>query len=393
MLVIAGRSAQENDLLVKKHLSNDDLFFHADVAGAATVILKNGVKCLKNDLKPCVSDINQISNNSSTSLKPCGQNLNAKNTLNDINEHNLSTTSKLKDNIKQNLNVLHNLDTSKPKLETPLKNKSADFGDYLSIEETASMALCLSKFWKEKVTGNVYYVKSDQVSKKAQSGEYLKAGSFMIRGKKNYVDVYRLEYGIGIVFKICLNNVFKDDDININEFENKKIVNADDIVKNIDQLTLSKDSNINKILNKSYQSAINEDKDIDRDSNKKINNQVSFGEDCDISVDNQTNIDNLNNKNISNQVELSLHNFITHVQENTIIEHAMVISGPWQIIKNFKYKERLVPAVEKKGKLVTSLHKKFIHASKNTIEEEFVKKITPDEISTVLIKDCRVGKI
>lgn len=41
-LVIAGRSAKQNDMLYAKNLEDDDLFFHADVQGAAATILKNG---------------------------------------------------------------------------------------------------------------------------------------------------------------------------------------------------------------------------------------------------------------------------------------------------------------------------------------------------------------
>jgi predicted ribosome quality control (RQC) complex YloA/Tae2 family protein len=42
LLCVAGRNADENEALYRKHLEDDDLFFHADIPGAATVILKNG---------------------------------------------------------------------------------------------------------------------------------------------------------------------------------------------------------------------------------------------------------------------------------------------------------------------------------------------------------------
>ncbi len=40
--VVAGRDAKQNDELVAKHLAEGDLFFHADIQGAPTVILKDG---------------------------------------------------------------------------------------------------------------------------------------------------------------------------------------------------------------------------------------------------------------------------------------------------------------------------------------------------------------
>ncbi len=42
--VVAGRNAKQNDELYAKHLSPADLFFHADIQGAPTVILKDGQK-------------------------------------------------------------------------------------------------------------------------------------------------------------------------------------------------------------------------------------------------------------------------------------------------------------------------------------------------------------
>ena len=48
-----------------------------------------------------------------------------------------------------------------------------------------------------------------QVSKSAPTGEYLSTGSFMIRGKKNYLPPSHLILGFGILFKLgddCLEN-------------------------------------------------------------------------------------------------------------------------------------------------------------------------------------------
>ena len=43
-LVIAGRDAQQNELLVKRYLKPGDAYVHADLNGAATVVVKNRVK-------------------------------------------------------------------------------------------------------------------------------------------------------------------------------------------------------------------------------------------------------------------------------------------------------------------------------------------------------------
>lgn len=43
---------------------------------------------------------------------------------------------------------------------------------------------------------------SQQVSKVAPSGEYLTTGSFMIRGKKNFLAPHALEMGFALLFKV-----------------------------------------------------------------------------------------------------------------------------------------------------------------------------------------------
>lgn len=41
-LILIGRDAQTNDMLVKKHMNNNDLYFHADFDGAPSVVVKDG---------------------------------------------------------------------------------------------------------------------------------------------------------------------------------------------------------------------------------------------------------------------------------------------------------------------------------------------------------------
>ena len=40
-LVVSGRDAQQNELLVKRYLQKDDLYVHADLHGAASTIVRN----------------------------------------------------------------------------------------------------------------------------------------------------------------------------------------------------------------------------------------------------------------------------------------------------------------------------------------------------------------
>ncbi|MBU0470355.1 MAG: DUF814 domain-containing protein [Nanoarchaeota archaeon] len=68
-----------------------------------------------------------------------------------------------------------------------------------TLDETAQAVAVYSKAWKlGHGSADVFYVKPEQVTKEAQSGEYLQKGSFMIRGKTTYIHP-KLEYTIGLV--------------------------------------------------------------------------------------------------------------------------------------------------------------------------------------------------
>lgn len=64
------------------------------------------------------------------------------------------------------------------------------------------MSVCRSSAWNEKIVTSAWWVYNHQVSKTAPTGEYLTTGSFMIRGKKNYLPASNLVMGFGIWFKL-----------------------------------------------------------------------------------------------------------------------------------------------------------------------------------------------
>jgi hypothetical protein len=68
-----------------------------------------------------------------------------------------------------------------------------------TINEAAQLAASYSRAWKEMlITLNVYWVTPEQVSKNPPSGQFLKKGSFMISGFKNFVRGVTLGIAIGI---------------------------------------------------------------------------------------------------------------------------------------------------------------------------------------------------
>jgi predicted ribosome quality control (RQC) complex YloA/Tae2 family protein len=115
-LVLGGRDATSNEVLVKRHMKTGDLFVHADIHGAPAVVIKAEGK------------------------------------------------------------------------EVP----------ETTIKEAFDFAASYSRAWRHGLVAlDVYWVKPEQVSKRAEHGEYVAKGAFIIRGKRNY-GKGALELAIGV---------------------------------------------------------------------------------------------------------------------------------------------------------------------------------------------------
>ncbi len=68
-----------------------------------------------------------------------------------------------------------------------------------TIEEAAQFAASFSRAWQLGLMGvDVYWVRGEQVSKRAPSGEYLGRGAFMVYGKRNYLRRVPLALAVGL---------------------------------------------------------------------------------------------------------------------------------------------------------------------------------------------------
>ncbi|KAG9457739.1 hypothetical protein H6P81_002247 [Aristolochia fimbriata] len=121
-LVISGRDAQQNEMIVKRYMSKGDLYIHADLHGASSTVIKN-----------------------------------------------------------------HNPDNPVPPL---------------TLNQAGCFTVCHSQAWDSKIVTSAWWVYPHQVSKTAPTGEYLTVGSFMIRGKKNFLPPHPLVMGFGLLFRL-----------------------------------------------------------------------------------------------------------------------------------------------------------------------------------------------
>lgn len=72
----------------------------------------------------------------------------------------------------------------------------------LTLEQAGSFAMCRSKAWEDKIVTSAWWVRASQVSKAAPSGLSLATGSFVIRGKKHFLDPSQLVMGFAFLFKV-----------------------------------------------------------------------------------------------------------------------------------------------------------------------------------------------
>ena len=69
-----------------------------------------------------------------------------------------------------------------------------------TTEIAATMALAWSRAWNGGgAHGTVFWVKPGQVSKSAETGEYVGKGAFIIRGKRTWYKDIDLKLGIGLI--------------------------------------------------------------------------------------------------------------------------------------------------------------------------------------------------
>ncbi|XP_073494661.1 ribosome quality control complex subunit NEMF [Phyllobates terribilis] len=83
-----------------------------------------------------------------------------------------------------------------------IKNPAGEPVPPRTLTEAGTMAVCYSAAWDARVITSAWWVHHNQVSKTAPTGEYLTTGSFMIRGKKNFLPPSYLMMGFGFLFKV-----------------------------------------------------------------------------------------------------------------------------------------------------------------------------------------------
>ncbi len=148
-LLIGGRDAKGNDVVVRKHLTSNDLYFHADLHGAPSCSLK-----LKDGF---------VASKSESGVVPEGV---------------------------ASLQIVQNLGEG--------LDDARSLGESV-LSEAAQMAVCWSRAWGSGgAAASAFHSRSSQVSKTTETGETLARGSFVVRGKRSWHRDMSLELAIGL---------------------------------------------------------------------------------------------------------------------------------------------------------------------------------------------------
>ncbi|XP_078313250.1 ribosome quality control complex subunit NEMF-like isoform X3 [Crassostrea virginica] len=163
-----------------------------------------------------------------------------------------------------------------------LKNPSGEPVPPKSLNEAGTMAICNSVAWDAKVVTSAWWVYHDQVSKTAPAGEYLTTGSFMIRGKKNYLPPTHLVYGFGLLFKLEEESIerhrgerkvhgVEEDSMSVTD----SIATESDLTADTDSVTIDTDSNSDSDSEDDNKSENSKESDRVQESESRISENKS----------------------------------------------------------------------------------------------------------------------
>ncbi|KAJ4375832.1 hypothetical protein N0V83_001109 [Neocucurbitaria cava] len=71
-----------------------------------------------------------------------------------------------------------------------------------TLSQAGHFSVCTSEAWDSKAVMSAWWVRGDQVSKTGQTGEFLPAGMFNIKGRKEFLPPAQLVVGLAVMFEI-----------------------------------------------------------------------------------------------------------------------------------------------------------------------------------------------
>lgn len=297
-LVVAGRDAEQNELLVKRYMKNNDIYVHADLHGASTVIIKNEVS-------------------------------------------------------------------------QPVPPKT--------LTEAGSMAVCYSSAWDSKIATTSWWVYPKQVSKTAPAGEYLTVGAFIIRGKKNYLPLSNLVLGFGFLFRLGEESIDRRKEeraqrehsnlpmnsLNPQSKDEEKSSDSEHEDQPLPEISSSDSESLENEPNSEQSAPVVSDANL---TSEVIKNDEQIEEEDDFLDE--------DNKNTE-------HKLIDTLAESPAIDdvllYAIPMCGPYSALQSFKYKVKVIPGANKRGKAAKACLGMFLYDKRASQRERDLLRALKDQ--------------
>ena len=152
-----------------------------------------------------------------------------------------------------------------------------------TLSQAGALAVCTSTAWDSKAVMGAWWVESDQVSKTAPDGEYLKTGGFAIRGRKNILPPTQLLLGFGVMWLISEESRANHGKLRLDRTEtalnreaeglahDTKAVSLDDDDANIAEDGIEESSNQDQVIPDLEDAAEEAEKEISDDDGMAVN--------------------------------------------------------------------------------------------------------------------------
>ncbi|OIR57994.1 MAG: nuclear export mediator factor NEMF [Amphiamblys sp. WSBS2006] len=226
------------------------------------------------------------------------------------------------------------------------KHPSAEKVSLRSTLEAGIMSTVYGRAWDAKIPTGAWWVYPAQVSRTAPTGEYISTGSFVIRGKKNFLPPAKMEYGLGILFQTDRREARREE----------------------------------------------EDESIRRGKYSSLLDGWAKEEDTGEALP-----DDLDGE-VFGQVEM----MTGCPREDDTLHYALPMCAPYNVVRDFAYSVKLVPGPLKKGQAVKELRHVFSETIKKKkaqggldedvleLHRRLVGEIPEEEFSDVLLSNVRV---
>lgn len=302
-LVVAGRDAEQNELLVKRYMKNNDIYVHADLHGASTVIIKN-------------------------------------------------------------------------EFPQPVPPKT--------LTEAGSMAVCYSSAWDSKIATTSWWVYPKQVSKTAPAGEYLTVGAFIIRGKKNYLPLSNLVLGFGFLFRLGEESIDRRKEDRAQRALSNPHQNMQDEEPKAEEEGKSSDleSDNQSLADGSLSGSEPSEHEPDHDKSISVSSKVDLspqaGENDENDHQNEDEDDFFDEDNKNTEHKL-IDTLAESPKPDDVLLYAIPMCGPYSALQSFKYKVKVIPGANKRGKAAKACLGMFLHDKTATQREKDLLRALKDQ--------------